>query len=202
MRDVHATNEAVLNEMMAVLLPKNKEQADAELAKLRRENAELRRKLQTGFHFTKEEMIEHDKLQAQISVQANRTATIDKARKVMKQEYDEALEVWKQETDDFWEECRKTFNAGSEDENFMAWCRVMWAIPIEVLIEVFHWKPITEDCCCDNRQAIVKFANQCAARALKLQKDQNKDIRTACKEIVEKYGVEFALRDSEEDEDD
>lgn len=122
------------------------------------------------------------------------------AREEMEEYYKQQKERWDKETEEFWQKAKDEFKSGDENDQFLSWCRVMWAIPIKVLVEHFHWKPITEDCCCDNRQALVKFCNKCIEVSMKMVKDDNKDIRTLCREVSEAYGASFVINEEAVDE--
>lgn len=147
------------------------------------------------YHFTAAELKAHD---VQVARQARENAEaliIKNMRTEMKKEYEEQKAHFEEETQKFWAKCREEFKSGDEAENFFAWCRVMWSIPIAVLVEKFHWQPISEDSCCDNRQALVKFCNACVEMADNLRKNENKDVRTLCREIGEKYGASFVINE-------
>lgn len=162
---------------------------------LLRENADMRRRLQTGYHFTKEQLTEHDK---QVSRQAVKNAeqyVVKKQTDAMEEKYAEHMKRFEKESEEFWEKAQSEFKKGSEEENFWAWCRVMWAIPIEVLVETFGWKPLTEECCGDNRQNLVKFCNKCVEIISRVSQEELIDIRTYCKNVAEKYGVGFVVED-------
>lgn len=160
---------------------------------LLQQNYQLRKRLNSGHYFTDAELKAHDANVSRTARMQAKQMLEAEATKKLQIEYAKDLENWKKETEQFWEKCKQEFKGGDENENFLAWCRVMWAVPVEVLVEAFHWTPLTAECCGDNRQNLVKFCNKCVEIVERISKDEEIDIRTYCKSVAEKYGVGFVI---------
>lgn len=191
-------DEKTLAKMREIFLPKNDESPKALQDKIRRlslENEQMKRKMRDGTYFTDAELKAHDALVAKQAIASAEALILKNMHEEMDKEYKRQVKEFEKETTAFWDKAKEEFKSGDEEENYFAWCRCMWAIPIAVLVEKFHWAPITEESCGDNRQALVRFCNACIQKAEDLRTSQTKDIRTLCREIGEAYGASFVINE-------
>lgn len=137
----------------------------------RRRQKKADEKSQTAcYHFTHEQLIEHDRIIG------------DRAVERRKEEIDAAVRKE-------WESRAREFATSDMNENFMNAVAYMFAIPCRVLIEQFGWKPVRFKNCPATRTE--RLAVAMIEELTRITENEKKDIRTYARETFEKYGLKF-----------
>jgi hypothetical protein len=91
-----------------------------------------------------------------------------------------------------WKAREQAFRGEDEDESFQKVMSLTMHIPVTVLCETFHWKPIDDSS--DGRNHLQKFVDALVAEVDRICSDENMDIRKYADQCSEKYGVKFEVK--------
>jgi len=157
-------------------------------AELRRQQKAASKPKVAVYHFTVEELQEHD--------QQVRRAFMMQAEQEWKRVDRERDAIARKVVQEEWDKRKAFFESHDEEERMQLVLSLLLALSCRVLIEKFHWKPVRQD---RRKTRTEKFAEWLAEEIGKITTDENKDIREYCDETERKYNVRFKFGEAEEE---
>lgn len=153
----------------------------------------------TVYTFSKEELLEHDRLVRLESIDACRLAAQEKAAAVIAEE-EKKREQFKKAVEAEWEERSKRFCSSDLGSNLVEFTRLAVMIPLKVLVEKFGWKPAPPEDKRDMRYKMSKLHDYIALELNDLVTDDLKDIRRYAEEAEKITGIKFEIIEEMEGE--
>ena len=153
-------------------------------AELRRQQKAASKPKVAVYHFTVEEMREHD-MQVRRAFMENAKAEWER---VDRERDENARKLVEAE----WTKQRELFDG----EQMQLVLSLLLACSCRVLIEKFHWKPVRQD---RRKTRTEMFAEWLADEIGKITMSERKDVMEYCNETDEKYGVRFKFGEVEEE---
>ena len=142
---------------------------------------------QSCYTFTREQLLAHDRA----VVDDYKKRFDDRLREAFKAEEErvnaEIQAEWRKRADLF---------SGTGMDNIYTLLSMTLAVPIEVLIDEFGWRPLpAEDKKVHPRSRLARFVIRCQEILDDIATDEKKDIRTYCQHVWERSGVRFQYGD-------
>lgn len=131
-------------------------------------------KQQHGYFYTNAQIAEI-KRQA---IESQRERLHEETRKFIEEEFERRSEMIKGDT---------------TEETMQMVLALLMSIPTKILVEKFHWKPITDES--DNRSNLKKFSEEVVNETNAIFSDDHADIRQYIEQCYKKYGVKFEIVD-------
>ena len=142
---------------------------------------------QTCYTFTREQLLAHDRA----VVDDYKKRFDDRLREAFKAEEErvnaEIQAEWRKRADLF---------SGTGMDNIYTLLSMTLAVPIEVLIDEFGWRPLPpENRKMHPRSRLARFVIRCQEILDDIATDEKKDIRTYCQHVWDRSGVRFQYGD-------
>ena len=149
-------------------------------AELRRQARAEKKNQVAAYHFTPEELHQHD--------QEIRRAFMERAEAEWKRVDRERDAHARQVVQEEWDRRKAFFESQSEEEQMQLILSLLLSCSCRVLIEKFHWKPVRND---RRKTRTEMFAEYLADEIGAITMDERKDIREYCEETERRYNVRF-----------
>ena len=91
-----------------------------------------------------------------------------------------------------WEEREAALAGETDEERMLKVLALLMAVPVKVLCEKFHWKPVVDEN--DKRSRLLQFSVAVVDEVNRICADTNADIRAVGDMVYEKYGVKYEVR--------
>lgn len=137
------------------------------------------------YTFTAEQLAQHDRLMLKTHM--------DNMRAKIRPEVEEAVAAE-------WDLRTREFTSGSMQDNFMAVLQYLISASSRVLIEKFHWKPLTGEY--DRRNKTMRFAEELVKEIDRVCGDDGIDVRQYSEETYKLYGVRYMVEEGCDNESD